>query len=125
MKYFDKNFALDISKNIISEIDVVDQAAINQSIECILMTDQNERVFEPNFGSFLSGIVFESLDEQSAEKLLDKLITLILKFEKRISILSELCSMNISRSSNSLSLKIVYQINSDQTPGVFNKKIVF
>lgn len=125
MKYFDKNFALDISKNVISQIDVVDQAAINQSIECILMTDQNERVFEPNFGSFLSGIVFESLDEQSAEKLLDKLITLILKFEKRISILSELCSMNISRSSNSLSLKIVYQINSDQTPGVFNKKIVF
>ena len=125
MKYFDKNFALDLSKNIISQIDVVDQAAINQSIECILMTDQNERVFEPNFGSFLSGIVFESLDEQSAEKLLDKLITLILKFEKRISILSELCSMNISRSSNSLSLKIVYQINSDQTPGVFNKKIVF
>jgi len=125
MKYFDKNFALDLSKNVISQIDVVDQAAINQSIECILMTDQNERVFEPNFGSFLSGIVFESLDEQSAEKLLDKLITLILKFEKRISILSELCSMNISRSSNSLSLKIVYQINSDQTPGVFNKKIVF
>ncbi len=125
MKYFDKNFALDLSKNVISQIDVVDQAAINQSIECILMTDQNERIFEPNFGSFLSGLVFESLDEQSAEKLLDKLITLILKFEKRISILSELCSMNISRSSNSLSLKIVYQINSDQTPGVFNKKIVF
>lgn len=125
MKYFDKNFALDLSKNVISQIDVVDQEAINQSIECILMTDQNERVFEPNFGSFLSGIVFESLDEQSAEKLLDKLITLILKFEKRISILSELCSMNISRSSNSLSFKIVYQINSDQTPGIFNKKIVF
>lgn len=125
MKYFDKNFALDLSKNVISQIDVVDQAAINQSIECILMTDQNERVFEPNFGSFLSGIVFESLDNQSAEKLLDRIITLILKFENRISILSELCSMNISRSSNSLSLKIVYQINSDQTPGVFNKKIVF
>jgi len=125
MKYFDKNFALDLSKNVISQIDVVDQAAINQSIECILMTDQNERVFEPNFGSFLSGLVFEHLDEQSAEKLLDKIITLILKFENRISILSELCSMNISRSTNSLSLKIVYQINSDQTPGVFNKKIVF
>ena len=125
MKYFDKNFALDLSKNVISQIDVVDKEAINQSIECILMTDQNERVFEPNFGSFLSGIVFESLDNQSAEKLLDKIITLVLKFENRISILSELCSMNISRSSNSLSLKIVYQINSDQTPGVFNKKIVF
>jgi len=125
MKYFDKNFALDLSKNVISQIDVVDQAAINQSIECILMTDQNERVFEPSFGSFLSGIVFESLEEKSAELLLDRIITLILKFENRISILSQLCSMNISRSSNSLSLKIVYKINSDQTPGVFNKKIVF
>lgn len=125
MKYFDNNFALDLSKNVISQIDVVDKEAINQSIECILMTDQNERVFEPSFGSFLSGIVFESLDNQSAEKLLDKIITLVLKFENRISILSELCSMNISRSTNSLSLKIVYQINSDQTPGVFNKKLVF
>lgn len=124
-KFFNSNYALDLAKKVSTQGDVVDKAAINQSIECILMTEQYERVFEPNFGSFLSGLVFERLDSKSAEKLLDAIIELIIRFEKRISILSQLCAMSISKSDHMISLKIVYIINSDQSPGEFNKKIIF
>lgn len=124
-KYFDKNYALDISKKTITEMDVIDKAAINQSIESILMTDKGERVFEPTFGSFLSNIVFEKLNQNSAETLLDEIIKLILRYEKRINIITNLCRMSISSSNHSLDLKIVYVINSDQSPGQFNKKIIF
>lgn len=124
MPFFLNNYALDVAKKVSSKIDVVDKEAINQSIESILMTEPNERVFE-NFGSFLSQIIFESLDSRSAEKLLDEIISLILTYEKRISILPNLCSMNISQSSHSLSLSIVYVISQDNSPGEFNKKIVF
>lgn len=124
-KFFNSNYALDLAKKVSSQNDVVDKAAINQSIEAILMTEQYERVFEPSFGSFLSSIVFERLNSNSAEKLLDSIISLIVKFEKRISVLSQLCSMNISTNDHMISLKIVYVVNSDQSPGEFNKKIIF
>lgn len=124
-KFFNSNYALDLAKKVSTQSDVVDKAAINQSIESILMTEQYERVFEPNFGSFLSGLVFERLDSNSAERLLDSIISLIIKYENRISILSQLCTMNISKNEHMISLKIVYVINSDQSPGEFNKKIIF
>ncbi len=124
-KFFNSNYALDLAKKVSSQSDVVDKAAINQSIEAILMTEQYERVFEPSFGSFLSSIVFERLNSDSAEKLLDAIISLIVKFEKRISVISQLCTMNISTNEHMISLKVVYVINSDQSPGEFNKKIVF
>jgi len=124
-KFFNSNYALDLAKKVSSQSDVVDKAAINQSIEAILMTEQYERVFEPSFGSFLSSIVFERLTSNSAEKLLDAIIALVIKFEKRISIISQLCTMNISTNEHMISLKLVYVINSDQSPGEFNKKIVF
>lgn len=124
-KFFNTNYALDLSKKVSSQSDVVDKAAINQSIECILMTEQYERVFEPNFGSFLSSIVFERLNNDNAEKLLDAIISLVTKYENRITVVSELCSMNVSQTDHMISLKLVYVINSDNTPGEFNKKIVF
>ena len=89
------------------------------------MTEQYERVFEPNFGSFLSSIVFERLNNDNAEKLLDAIISLVTKYENRITVVSELCSMNVSQNDHMISLKLVYVINSDNTPGEFNKKIVF
>lgn len=124
-KFFNSNYALDLAKKVSSQSDVVDKAAINQSIECILMTEQYERVFEPNFGSFLSSIVFERLNNDNAEKLLDAIISLVTKYENRITVVSELCSMNVSQNEHMISLKLVYVINSDNTPGEFNKKIVF
>ena len=124
-KFFNSNYALDLAKKVSSQSDVVDKAAINQSIECILMTEQYERVFEPNFGSFLSSIVFERLNNDNAEKLLDAIISLVTKYENRITIVSQLCSMNVSQNDHMISLKLVYVINSDNTPGEFNKKIVF
>ena len=118
-------YALDIAKKVISDVDVIDMDAITQSIENVLMTDPNERIFSPNYGSFLSGIVFERLDSNSAEKLLDAIINLVLQYETRITVISNLCSMQISQSQHSLTLKLVYFLNEYQTPGQFTKKIVF
>lgn len=123
-KYFLNNYALDISKKVLSVGDLVDKDVINQSIENILMTGVGERVFE-DFGSLLSTVVFERLDASSAENLLDSIINTILEYEKRISIQSDLCSINISRAQHSLTLKIVYYINVDGSSSEFNKKIIF
>jgi phage baseplate assembly protein W len=125
MNLYANEYALDIAKKVISDVDALDLQAISQSIESILMTEPNERIFSPNYGSFLSGIVFESLTSNSAEKLLDAIINLVIQYEKRITVISNLCSMQISQSQHSITLKLVYFLNEDQTPGQFTKKIVF
>jgi len=125
MNLYANEYALDIAKKVISDVDALDLQAISQSIESILMTEPNERIFSPNYGSFLSGIVFESLTSNSAEKLLDAIINLVIKYETRITVISNSCSMQISQSQHSLTLTLVYYLNEDQTPGKFTKKIVF
>lgn len=123
-RYFSNNYALDLSKKALSVGEVVDKDVINQSIEAILMTGIGERVFE-DFGSLLSTVVFENLDSNSAENLLDSIINTIVTYEKRITIVSDVCSLNISRAQHSLHLKIVYYINVDGSSSEFNKKIIF
>lgn len=122
--YFLNNFALDLNKKVLTNVDSVDKDVIHQSLEAILLTGVGERVFE-DFGSFLQTILFHRLDENNAENLLDEIISTISRYETRITISSELCSLNISRQTHTIRLKIVYYINSDGAIGEFNKKIVF
>lgn len=122
--YFLNNFALDLNKKVLTNVDSVDKDVIHQSLEAILLTGVGERVFE-DFGSFLQTILFHRLDENNAENLLDEIISTISRYETRITISSELCALNISRQTHTIRLKIVYFINSDGAIGEFNKKIVF
>lgn len=122
--YFLNNFALDLNKKVLTNVDSVDKDVIHQSLEAILLTGVGERVFE-DFGSFLQTILFHRLDENNAENLLDEIISTISRYETRITISSELCALNISRQTHTIRLKIVYYINSDGAIGEFNKKIVF
>jgi phage baseplate assembly protein W len=119
-----KNYALDISKNVLSKGQVVDKDVITQSIETILMTDRYERVMEPSFGSMLSGLVFERLDRTQASTLLDDIINLIRTFETRVSILSNACRLKVNVENHYIEIKIVYVIIGGSVEE-FNKRIVF
>lgn len=122
--YFLNNFALDLNKKVLTNVDAVDKDVIHQSLEAILLTGVGERVFE-DFGSFLQTILFHRLDENNAENLLDEIISTISRYETRITVISNSCALNISRQTQTMRLKIVYYINSDGAIGEFNKKIVF
>lgn len=119
-----KNYALDISKKAMTQGQVIDKQVITQSIETILMTDRYERVMEPSFGSFLSGLVFETLDSTQASKLLDDIIRLIRTYEDRITILSNRCNLKVNLPGHYIELKILYVINGGSVEE-FNKRIVF
>lgn len=121
---FVSKFALDLNKKVLTNVDAVDDEVIKQSIEMILMTNVGERLFE-DFGANLNAVPFERLDETSAEILLDNIIKTITIYEKRISIISNECSINISKVNHYVKLKISYYKNIDGSSGEFNKKIIY
>ena len=80
------NFAYDMDKNARKGGEVVNEDAINVSIENILLTGYGERIFLPDFGSPLNRVIFETLNESTAERLLDKIkepVIIGFKGEKR------------------------------------------
>lgn len=123
-KFKVSHYALDISKNTISVGEVSDVAAINQSIEDILLTGRDERVFE-EYGSFLQDVLFKNLNENTATELMKNIISLIGKYETRVKIVPNLCGITVTRAKASLDLKIGYYIIATNTVGEFNKRIVF
>jgi phage baseplate assembly protein W len=104
------NYALDLSKKPFSQVQVTDAAAISQSMEAIIMTSKGERVFNPNFGSTLSANIFKLMTEKKGEAILDYLIELLRRYEKRITIYDDKCSIDINSDLHILTLNIAYSI---------------
>ena len=125
MSFEQANYALDLHKKSLTVVECHDKEAIKQSIESIIMTQKGERIYNPNFGSFLNVELFKQLTPNNAESVLDRLIALIKKWEKRITILEDKCSMRIDNDNSTLYLNIIYVINAIGIIDVFGKKISF
>ena len=125
MRFESNKYALDISRKPISRGVVVDVDDIKQSIETILMTGRYERVFEPGFGFNLGGIVFEQLNESSAESLLTSMIKQVSTYENRVKVLSNACRMNINSTAHSIDIRLVFVVIVTGNVEEFNKRILF
>jgi len=117
------DYAIDLSKDSLTQSDVYDSKAILQSVENILLTVPGERVFEPEFGSILMATVFRNITTQNGERLLDSLIASLNKFEPRITVISKDCRLNINTREHSLSLSVPFIINKAKIKVSYNKKI--
>lgn len=104
------NFALDLSKQPFTKVQVIDKDAISQSMEAIIMTSKGERVFNPNFGSTLTANIFKLMTERKGEEILDYLISLLRLYEKRITIYDDKCTIDIDTDRHILTLNIAYSI---------------
>lgn len=122
---FSDMYAYDISKNVISEGEVTDIDAINQSIEAILSTGFGERFFNPYFGSVLADQLFESITESNGEVLLDKLFLNIEQWEDRVTMLKDRARLGIDPDTNSIELSLPYVINRSGIVSSFDKKVRF
>ncbi len=120
-----KIYAYDIHKKIETKGEALNDEAINVSIENILSTSFGERIFLLEFGSPLYGLLFENINEQNGEQLLDKGIESIEKWEDRVIILKDRARLEILYSSNALILTLPYTIIRNNIRGTFSKKIVF
>jgi phage baseplate assembly protein W len=125
VREFSDHYAYDISKNVISQGEIHDKDVLSQSIEMILCTMFNERLFNPNFGSVLPTYLFDFINENSGEKLLDDIIESIKRWENRITIIESQAALQILDDQHAIILTLPYIINQRNTAGVFKKKLNF
>ena len=118
-----KNYAYDLAKNTIRDGDVVDEKAINQSIENIFFTNFGERVFRPKFGSNLLASMFEAGTSEALTNIYVSVLEQIQAYESRITINMSGSSLFFDDNNHTLYLTISYRINRTGLQGSMSKKV--
>lgn len=121
----DDFWAYDLSKDVISKGEIINQDAISQSIELILSTYFGERVFNPLFGSQLPNLIFENFSNEKAERLANEILDTIEFFEDRIVIDRSNSIFLFKDTSNTLEITIPYVVVREKIKSFFNKRISF
>jgi phage baseplate assembly protein W len=124
-KLYSDHWAYDLSKDLISKGEIYDQDVISQSIEMILTTMFGERLFNPQFGCSLSSYLFETINVNSGEALLDEIISQITKQEDRVMILSQQAALQILNDESAIILTLPYVVKMRNVVDKFKKKINF
>jgi len=120
---YEDNWAYDIDKNFKSRGELRDEKVISQSIEMILATSYGERLFNPNFGSPLWAQLFENMNENTGEELLNGCINAIKRWEDRIQLLEDEASITVFIDQNAIRLSLPYVILRSGKTAVWEKKI--
>jgi len=122
-KEFSDSWAYDLHKDVIRRGEIRDEEVISQSIEMILATSYNERLFNLSFGSPLWTQMFENMNKSTAEDLLNGCIAAIKRWEDRIRLLENSASITVFTDQNAIRLSLPYIILRNGKTAVWEKKI--
>lgn len=85
------DFDLTFAARTTSDGDVfkkTDAAAVKQAVKTIVLTNQFEKPYRPNFGANLRGLLFELADEDTGEEIYSRIVSTLERYEPRVRILS-------------------------------------
>jgi len=123
IKKYSDDWALDASYNLYSVVEIKNIQVINQSIEMILATPLGTRLFNLNFGSNFSLRIFDNMNPQYLQTVIDDTVTRIEEWEDRIIIIKEEVNLAVNPETNSMVLTIPYIIKARNIKGSFAKYI--
>ena len=83
-----KDISMSFEVNPINDdlISVKNRTAIARSIRNLVLTVPGERFFNPDLGSRITEILFDTLDELSASSIRDEIEQTIIRFEPRVKL---------------------------------------
>ena len=88
--------------------------AIARSVRNIVMTIPGEKPFNENFGSRISGLLFENVDNITATAISDEIRESITNYEPRVSLTSVMVNPNFDN--NSFDAIVTYNIIGAEAP---------
>ena len=89
-------------------IPLKNEDAIARSIRNIVFTSPGEKIFNPEFGSEISKVLFENIDEISAISIKDEIETSIRNYEPRVNL--EEVDIEPNYDNNQFDVRINYRI---------------
>ena len=105
-----KDISMSFGSNPLTDdlIALKNENAIARSVRNIVMTLPGEKPFAPNFGSRVSSLLFENMDEITSSLIVDEIRTSIDNYEPRV----ELQSLDVfpDFEGNSYEVTIIYNI---------------
>lgn len=96
---------------------VTNERSINQSLKNIILTDVGERLFQPNFGSNIRALLFESSVESNLSTIEFYIRTSIENNEKRINLIG--VSVEPSENESEIAINVVYNTINNPEPILF------
>jgi len=123
IKKYSDDWAFDLDIQLQKSGEIKNEDVINQSIEMILSTLPGERLFNPTFGSDFQLRIFDTMDSDFLEVLLDDTVNAIKKWEDRIFIIESKIKLTIDPDNNSAFISIPYIIKERQLKAAFQRKI--
>tara|TARA_B100001250_G_scaffold187480_1_gene161099 strand:- start:336 stop:737 length:402 start_codon:yes stop_codon:yes gene_type:complete len=88
--------------------------AIARSVRNIVMTIPGEKPFNENFGSRISGLLFENVDNITATAISDEIRESVTNYEPRVSLISVVVNPNFDN--NSFDAIVKYNIIGAEVP---------
>lgn len=95
----------------------VDAAAVAQAVKNLLLTNQFEKPFQPQFGGNLNNLLFELVDQDSQDEIENVVEEAIRRYEPRALVLSVV--PNVQPDANSVSVKVTFQVVNTEEVVVF------
>jgi len=105
-----KDISMSFGSNPLTDdlIALKNENAISRSVRNIVMTLPGEKPFNPNFGSNVSALLFESMDEVTSSLIVDEIRTSIDNYEPRVELQSVEAIPDFD--GNSYDVVIIYDI---------------
>jgi len=123
IKKYSDDWAFDFSVQTQTVGEIKNEDVINQSIEMILSTLPGERLFNPTFGSDFQLRIFDTMDNEFLERLIDDTVGAIQRWETRIEIIEGEIQLTINPDGNSALIYIPYIMLERQMKAAFQRKI--
>ena len=95
-------------------IAIKNENAIARSVKNIVFTLPGEKFFKPNFGSRISKVLFENIDDITASVIVDEIKESIRNFEPRVELLDVQAFPNFDN--NQFDVTIIYEVIGSDIP---------
>ena len=105
-----KDLSMTFQSNPLNDdlIGLKNENAIARSVRNIVMTVPGEKFFDPDFGSRVSKLLFENVDDITASQIQEEIEYSIVNYEPRVKVLS--ITVNPNNDDASFDAVIVYEI---------------
>ena len=111
-----KDLSMSFQRNPLNEdlIAIRNANAISRSVRNIIMTEPGEKFFQPEFGSRVSKLLFENVDDITASQIQEEIEYSISNFEPRVIIQD--ISVTADNDTASFETVIIYEIVGADAP---------